>query len=449
MDAARDHLFISYAWEDSALAEWLTLRLTSEGYRVWCDRFKLLGGESYPKDIDIAIKERTFRLIALLSRHSLHKANPTKERTLALNISRERTVDFLIPLNVDGLTPTDLTWMLADLTFIPFDQSWARGLEALLKKLSAIGTPRPFGMGREAVTELFTAAFSANQEVERLWTNLLPLKAIPPILKRVHLEWPAPSELFNKWPLYRQNDKEIWLFELPDDTSALEIRGIEKFGVYEEESRKGPKPPHITSFLIGRHLKFYCLRMGLRETRWRQLYFPPDLAERVTFTGYDGRRTWILPSGERSFRTGIGSSEKVRYHLSPSFKPQLERYGDPFIELQLSLYLTTNAGDPLDPKKALRRRKRICKGWWNHQWLSRFLAVVSWLADGKEEIRLNLTQSCELIVAPSLLTVTSPIGIAESLLAPPEQSSEDEIIDDEDDASLSPEELEEFGESSR
>ena len=43
----RDHLFISYAGEDGSLAEWLTLKLTREGYAVWCDRVKLLGGESY------------------------------------------------------------------------------------------------------------------------------------------------------------------------------------------------------------------------------------------------------------------------------------------------------------------------------------------------------------------------------------------------------------------
>jgi hypothetical protein len=31
---ARDHLFISYAWENGAFAEWLALKLTAEGYRV-------------------------------------------------------------------------------------------------------------------------------------------------------------------------------------------------------------------------------------------------------------------------------------------------------------------------------------------------------------------------------------------------------------------------------
>ena len=56
----QDHLFISYASENGILAEWLTLRLTAEGYKVWCDRTKLLGGESYPLDIDKAIKESTF-----------------------------------------------------------------------------------------------------------------------------------------------------------------------------------------------------------------------------------------------------------------------------------------------------------------------------------------------------------------------------------------------------
>ena len=66
-----NHLFISYATEDGDLAEWLTLRLTTEGYKVWCDRVKLLGGESYPRDIDKAIKTQTFRMLALISKNSL------------------------------------------------------------------------------------------------------------------------------------------------------------------------------------------------------------------------------------------------------------------------------------------------------------------------------------------------------------------------------------------
>ncbi len=77
-----DHIFISYAWEDRVVADWLTLRLTVAGYRVWCDRFKILGGERFPEHIDNAIRDRAFRMVGILSRHSLHKANPEAERTL-------------------------------------------------------------------------------------------------------------------------------------------------------------------------------------------------------------------------------------------------------------------------------------------------------------------------------------------------------------------------------
>src|SRR6266852_4633167 len=141
-DGPRNHLFISYAGEDGPFAEWLTLKLTREGYRVWCDRFKLLGGESYPREIDEAIKNRTFRMLSLLSHASLQKPNPLKERTLGLKIAAVRGIDFVIPLNVDGLRGTELDWMTTDLTFIPFSHGWAPGFRQLLAKLQSIDAPR-------------------------------------------------------------------------------------------------------------------------------------------------------------------------------------------------------------------------------------------------------------------------------------------------------------------
>src|SRR5438552_18689710 len=135
---ALEHLLINYATEDCALAACLTRKLTAEGYRVWCDRFKLLGGESYPREIDDAIKNRTFRMLSLLSRASLTKPNPLKERTLGLKIAAARGIDFVIPLNVDGLSATELDWMTTDLTYIPFSHGWAPGLRQLLAKLQSI-----------------------------------------------------------------------------------------------------------------------------------------------------------------------------------------------------------------------------------------------------------------------------------------------------------------------
>ena len=154
--SVQDHLFISYAWENCALPDWLVRQLTLRGYRVWCDRFEMLGGESFPKTIDGVIKTRSFRLIALLSRHSLDKANPRKERTLALNLGRQWEIDFMIPLNVDGLKASELPWDYSDLTYIPF-KDWAAGLEQLLRVLAKAGAPRPLteAQGRAFVRETY------------------------------------------------------------------------------------------------------------------------------------------------------------------------------------------------------------------------------------------------------------------------------------------------------
>jgi hypothetical protein len=129
------HLFVGYANEDAVVARWLTLRLASEGYHIWCDQIKLLGGESYPRDIRKAIRESTFRFIALISKYSIDKDHPLEERTLAKNVGIARKIDdFVIPLNLDGSRAEDLDLLTTDITYIPFNKGWAGGLAQLLTK---------------------------------------------------------------------------------------------------------------------------------------------------------------------------------------------------------------------------------------------------------------------------------------------------------------------------
>src|SRR4051812_37408988 len=105
-ESPRKLIFISYAYEDEVFARWLARKLAFYGYGVWFDQIKLLGGESWVKDVDLAIKERSFRVVAILSKASVDKPNPRKERTLALQISKDRKIeDFLITVNLDGSKP--------------------------------------------------------------------------------------------------------------------------------------------------------------------------------------------------------------------------------------------------------------------------------------------------------------------------------------------------------
>jgi hypothetical protein len=87
--------------------------------------------------------------------------------------------DFVIPLNVDGLRAAELPWMTSDITFVPFYEGWAKGLQQLLRKLASINTPRPLADGREIAIETFLPADVLLRVPEQLTTNCLPFTHIP------------------------------------------------------------------------------------------------------------------------------------------------------------------------------------------------------------------------------------------------------------------------------
>ena len=169
--ASRDHLFISYAYEDEALAEWLALRLTSEGYRIWIDRFELLGGESYPVDIDHAIKRQyvsndrtSFAFFSGQTESSEGTHSCTEYPTRACD------EELLIILNVDNLRPGEMDWMTSDITFIPFSESWAAGLTQLLKKLARVDAPKQVADGRQIAANAYLPTDTLSHEPERSCT---------------------------------------------------------------------------------------------------------------------------------------------------------------------------------------------------------------------------------------------------------------------------------------
>lgn len=380
----RDYLFISYAWEDAAFAEWLALKLTALGYAVWCDRFQLLGGESYPRDIDKAIKERAFRVLGLLSHASISKSNPIKERTLALNIGRDRNVDFLIPLNVDGLKPTELDWMESDLTFISFHRSWHDGLTALLKKLEAIEAPRPLA-GSGAVSEWFTDRTHLVERPERLWSNFLTIRQLPDEIYFVRgvKEGTLPSG----WPAVPDQDG-VWLFELPE---SLEFDLVQPETI-ELSNLKAQGPiRRAVANLLRQYLRRRCLDLGLVENDAGQLYFPHGLltGDRLPFTHHTGRQTSLQAVGFKTFRTGA-SSVRNQHHLTVELVPRLDRYEVPVVEVRVRVYLTDLGGKALPPHLANRRRKRVAKSWFNHEWWSRYVAVIGWFAQGNDVVELAI-----------------------------------------------------------
>ena len=388
----QDHLFISYAWENCALADWLVRQLTAHGYRVWCDRFQMLGGEPFPKVIDEAIKTRTFRLIALLSRHSLQKPSPRKERTLALNLGRDWGVDFMIPLNVDGLRPSDLPWDYSDLTYIAFED-WAAGLEQLLRALAKAGAPCPLtdDQGRRFAAETFLPQHVIEHRRETLYTNCFAFERIP---ERLHLiKWreskhrPNLDGLLTVWPYYELSGGNVVAFSPPP--AEVPVGAYTEEGDVswrEQDIYEGARSRDIVSNLLWQSFARTLVRRGLKRDPDKGLfYFPRGLVRmnKIRYVGRRGRKTWVSVIGEKRFR-----GKPYRYYLAPDFQIRQDLGQDFVAQMKIRVFLTDAKGKRFDHGTNIARRKHLASTWFNHHWLNRVLAIASFLAKGKSRIVL-------------------------------------------------------------
>lgn len=416
--ADADHLFVSYAWEDRALADWLTRKLTSEGYRVWCDRFKMLGGESFPKEIDQAIKTKTFRVLTLLSKHSLNKPNPLKERTLALGLAKQWGVDFVLPLNVDGMSASDLNWMLSDLTFIPFS-SWTEGIAQLLKKLRSINAPCFLGVqGREIAASTFVPAEATIAQADTLFSNVFNFTSIPNRLKLFSVEGNQPLEDFresNHWAAYSIGVKCV-AFDEPQNRSEMRFALERDFDRLSEDQIEGVALTTLLPNLLRQSLECLLLKKGLRrDPASRMIYFPTGMfpSDNLPFRGYGGRATRFGVSGVRRLR-----ADRFRYHVSPSFFVRSDLGAEFSAQMRLRLFVTDLSGKPLEPAAALPRRKAVAKNWFNHQWASRQWGVAQFLSDGSDVIRLGGCDSEPLVLDAVPMSGSLPTSVNDKYLEP-------------------------------
>lgn len=449
-----DHLFISYATEDWPFAEWLTRQLTARGYRVWCDRFKLLGGESYPKDIDLALKTGTFRVLGILSRSSINKQNPVKERTMALNLAKSLGInDFLIPVNLDGLKPSELDWMTADITFVPFYEGWAGGLQQLLSKLESVNAPRPLEQGQQIAISTFLPGPILSSTPEYLSSNLLPIVRCPTTVKKVSLVSPITKNervmASKTWPHWFLSKQVLLAFQKPPSQAlgSERIRTLEELVVIDQHVVCEIPTGNLISSLLDKSIRIKCLEKGLRQTPdYKTHYFPSGLLQgnRVTFQSYKGKSAWVRTVGQRSYRKS-GMTQKYNYHLAVKFRVRRDIQDKFYIQMVPTVYFTDLAGNALPDRTAASKRKQISRAWRNHQWHLRFIALANFLSDGSGEIVIGEGTVDAVGIATQSLKLLAPSSIDESALADlsPYESFDDEAS--EEDATDKPVEIEDSG----
>lgn len=443
----RDTLLLSHANpEDNEFTLWLALQLVNQGYRVWCDLTKLLGGEVFWDDVEGVIKTRAVKVLYVLSRTSNAKDGPLKELHFAQGVARcEQLRDFVIPLHVDGLPHGEITIEITRVNTVPFAQSWATGLAKLLEKLEKDNVPRDPKFDHTAVTAWWRSQFSAEQglrqEPEEYLSNWFPITKFPEhvyfhsLSRKSTGVLEVPSTL--PYPAVQDGRFLITFAEAADFEEKL---GSE---MYIAEASRPIEVAHLLAETdFGKHL-FQILRLA-----WGQMlaerklpvyelakkamcfYFPKGRVpnDKVFFTGVDGERAHRAMVGF-STRTSptTGLSAKRYWHFAVQARPLVH---PTLAYIFKSHVLFTSDGTTIwgSKKRLAAARRSQCKSWWNDEWRDRTLAAATYLCNDAQAITVRLGSKASLSVPPKPLPFSSPVSYTDPQLL--RFSDHDEAADD-------------------
>ena len=405
----RTRLFISYAWENAPVAEWLARKLMCCGYSIWIDRLFLRGGCTWPEDIDDAIKNKSFRMIHLLSKYSLTKPNPSKERQLGFSISK-RCPGFLIPLNID-VPSEELPWQLTDVQYIPF-RDWREGFKQLILALEEAHCPKEFLQNgiEEAIRTYFPVDVIIDKP-EPIFSNVFKIKSYPRVLIRFRSEFQVPrDEAFAMgWPVFILDRAESVSFWTPPEGLASKYKISEVCKVSCELKALNEIPTYnIIKSLLSLTVYEMAKARGFTLNDKKDLVFPKTIgSSRYSFRCFGGEKTWFNPHGY-SNHNGL----HVDYSLS--FRPVVTTIEEEF-HVIISLHITTyyENGQQVDPAKRVSIRKAIVKSWWNHQWYMKYSGIMAYLSNGGDEIVFGTNENDKVVISSMPITGTSPQSLAD------------------------------------
>lgn len=432
----RDILFVSHATpEDNEFAKWITLRLASEGYRVYCEILNLLGGEDPWKNVQEIIREKTVKFLFVASHVSMQeKTGARKELALAEQVARrENFEEFVIPLSIEKLTRDEYCIELQTTYPTAFENGWAKGLNQLLEKLEQQKVEKFPDFNPGLINSWWRNNFSANQglqdQPEELLSNWFEIDKIPDKLYYHYLKpgyslkFPTDEKGFI-YP-YKPYGKGIVAFTPnPEDFPDGDYLFGDKF------------PFKVDNLLDNKHSNIF---LSDRETRniitdllrqaWENLFVQRELEsyalankskfcyfkkgqlekDKIHFTGVDGNKTWRSVVGYKT----TGKSKRY-WHFGVAAKPLF--WSSIFFSISPHVLFSSDGENMwTDPDKLHKAKMNQCRNWWNPHWRDRIRAVMNYLADGQDEIPLTLGGSENLIVNINNFPVKflSPVSLIE------------------------------------
>lgn len=447
--ADRDVVFISHANpEDNEFARWLALKLTSTGYHAWCDVTRLLGGEDFWARIEDVIRNRSAKLLFVLSRSSNHKPGALNELHIAQGVARNASLnDFVIPLRIDDLPHSEMNIQLARLNTIDFSTGWASGLQSLMAKLHEDSVPTSSALGPDAVRAWWCEACDVGSgvtaEPERHLSNWFSLELPDTILlhtlTRDTIGLVEPPKDLPRPVLWHGGRLATFAAQEEFEGALGSLRVLKTETVRTPiflssgDFRMQKVNRDIVTHLASDAWERTALARGLKPFQMaggrRAFYFDADSLpkEDVTFRGVDGEKTH---RSLRGYRTVAG--QRRYWHFGVSARPAI--HPEPMLMLRCHVFFSDDARVLWSsPSRAHRARRSQCRDWWNDIWRDRLLATMSWLAQGQEQVPLLFSRMASGGVSSRPLEFISPVCLHEPAKEP-EPGDGTDAPDDADEA---------------
>jgi hypothetical protein len=456
-------IFISHASpEDNEFARWLALQLGKEGFPVWCDQTKLLGGEPFWEEIENAIRNRTRRFLFVQSHNSNQKDGPLDELAVAKTVGKQLGDNhFITAIRIDDLPFAEFNIRLHKLNSVDCAPNWLAGFKHLIKRLHEDGIEKDDRFSPDSVAVWWRENFGEEEGVSEATdfycSNRLPLIHLPPHVNIIKLEQPLPGETditAAPFPISPNGRLLVSFASFRDLLPFFETLRIGNDGtdtVATAHFRENGLVPAIDSRAARNHLSF-LLRQGFQRfaitrrlleyeltgTR-RFFWFPKDLVEndRISFRALDGANTWKAVVGFKSLKAKDEQIRLRNWHFGIEALPHVGF--DCYLSVLPHVAFSENGELYESAKKQHACRRSQCRSWHNNDWRDRLLATLAFLNGANTELRIPLAPNCaasfqalpEIIESPVTYTRTADVAELEEAEADTEIDSED--IDEEED----------------
>lgn len=451
---AKDAIFISHATpQDNDFVRWLGARLELAGYSVWTDLGRLKGGDYFWDKIEKAIREESFRLLAVVSKNSVDKQGVKDEWAVGQTVERS-IPGFVIPLRLDDYDFSLLPIGIHRKNVIDFAQGWHKGLAALQDTLTEAGAPKSANpdprASRQWLAEEKAGAIKRTASTESLDSTWLRVVSMPPALETARIlgsdrkikETPANRII----PWFEHEDRIVGFAKSSDLVSIMRgsvmlaksdakelgafITERSRFGdrvIEKHEARKKVLNLMRQAWELGMEAR----GLGVHEQAGgrKVFYVTPELTkgERVAFVDFDGRT-------RKKALHGRSEKRKANWAYAVGMVPSLD---EPWrVELRSTIVFTDDDGKPLEaPARAHRLRMGFCRAWWNDRWRGFLRAFLALVAEGDSEIKLPVGSGRFLVLSATPIIFTSSTGLSDmapNVDADPVDEPDEELGEDED-----------------